>query len=46
MIINMILDNDPLKVELSKQAESKGISLEKLIAEILREYVESKKGFL
>ena len=42
----MILDNDPLKVELSKQAESKGISLEKLIAEILKDYVEKKEELL
>ena len=46
MIINMILDNDPLKVELSKQAKLKGISLEKLIAEILRDYVEMKEDLL
>ena len=42
----MFLDNDPMKVELSKQAELKGISLEKLIVEILREYVETEKQFL
>ena len=46
MKFNMTLDNDPLKVELSKQAKLKGISLEKLIAEILRDYVETKGSLL
>ena len=46
MKFNMILDNDPLKFELSKQAELRGISLEKLIAEILKDYVEKKEELL
>ena len=46
MKLNMILDNDPLKVELSRQAKLKGISIEKLIAEILRDYVDMKEGIL
>ena len=42
----MILDNYPLEVELSKQAKLKGISLEKLIVEILRDYIETQGGLL
>ena len=34
--------NDPLKRELSKEAGLRGISLENLIAEILKEYVENE----
>lgn len=39
MEVSLTLDNDPLKAELSKEAELKGISLEKHIAEILEEYI-------
>tara|TARA_B100000989_G_scaffold41323_1_gene26262 strand:- start:6847 stop:6996 length:150 start_codon:yes stop_codon:yes gene_type:complete len=37
--INLNFDDDLLKNELSKEAELKGISLEKYIAEVLKEYL-------
>ena len=43
MIINLFIDDDPLKIELSKEAKLKGISLEKHIAEILEEYMSARK---
>ena len=45
MDIDLALDNDPLKNELSKKAELKGISLERLISEILEEYVKKEGVF-
>ena len=43
MEIDLTIDDDPLKIELSKEAELKGISLEKHIAEILEEYISDNK---
>ena len=43
MEIDLTIDDDPLKIELSKEAELKGISLEKYIAEILEEYISDNK---
>ena len=42
MEINIDLESDSLKFELSKEAKSKGISIGELITEILKEYVESE----
>ena len=42
MEIDLSLDNDPLKNELSKEAELKGVTLEKLISDILEEYVKNE----
>ena len=42
MEIDLALDNDPLKIELSKEAALKGITLEKLISDILEEYVKNE----
>ena len=43
MLINLIVEDDPLKFELSKEAKLKGISLEKHIVEILEEYILASK---
>ena len=43
MEINIDLDSDHLKIELSKEAKSRGISLEKLVEEILKEYVQNEE---
>ena len=42
MEIDLALDNDPLKIELSREAKLKGITLEKLISEILEDYVKNE----
>ena len=42
MEINIDLENDNLKIDLSKEAKSKMISIGELITEILEEYVESE----
>ena len=43
MNFNLILEDDQLKIKLSKEAKLKGISLEKYIAEILEEYMSARK---
>ena len=43
MVINIDLDSDHLKIELAKEAKSRGVSLEKLIEEILKEYVQNEE---
>ena len=40
---NLIFD-DPLGNELSKEAESRGITVERLVEQILQEYVNTEKG--
>ena len=45
MEIDLALDNDPLRNELAREAELKGITLEKLISEILEEYIKDENLF-
>lgn len=42
MEIDLSLDNDLLKIELSNEAELKGITLEKHISDILEESVKNQ----
>ena len=43
MKFNLIFD-DPLGNELSKEAELRGITVERLVEQILQEYVNTEKG--
>ena len=43
MKFNLIFD-DPLGKELSKEAESRGITVERLVEQILEEYVKTENG--
>ena len=43
MKFNLIFD-DPLGNELSKEAELRGITVEKLVEQILEEYVNTENG--
>ena len=45
MKFNLIFD-DPLGNELSKEADLRGITVEKLVEEILEEYVKTENGVI
>ncbi len=45
MKFNLIFD-DPLGNELSKEAELRGITVEKLVEQILEEYVNTENGVI
>ena len=45
MKFNLIFD-DPLGNELSKEAKLRGITVEKLVEEILEEYVKTENGVI